>query len=47
VRSIAFSGVGPGGNDVYLVRQERGVSRWVIGLAPNGKISLAAVTPGP
>jgi beta-lactamase regulating signal transducer with metallopeptidase domain len=47
VRSIAFAGVGPGGNDVYTVRHEKGVSRWIIGLAPDGKISTAAVTPGP
>jgi beta-lactamase regulating signal transducer with metallopeptidase domain len=47
VQTISFAGVGPSGIDVYIVRHEHGVSRWMIALAPNGKVMTAAVTPGP
>jgi bla regulator protein BlaR1 len=47
VQSVTFLGVGPGGNDVYDVRQERGITHWNIALDAQGKIATAFVQPGP
>lgn len=47
VEDIRFQGVGPMGVDVYRVRHENGLSRWMIALNAQGKIDFAAVTPGP
>ena len=38
LQSITFSGVGPGGSDIYSVKFENGEMEWRIALAPDGKI---------
>jgi hypothetical protein len=46
VQSIQFLGVGNRGEDVFIVKQEHGMSHWRIGLDTNGTISMAFVSPG-
>lgn len=38
LQSITFSGVGPGGSDIYSVKFENGEMEWRIALAPDSKI---------
>ena len=38
LQSITFSGVGPGGSDIYSVKFENGEMEWRIAFAPDGKI---------
>jgi hypothetical protein len=46
VQSITFVGVGEQGQDIYLVKQQRGTTSWRIVLA-QGKIAGALVRPSP
>jgi hypothetical protein len=39
LESITFKGVGPGGNDIYEVKFERGSTEWRIGMESEEKIS--------
>ena len=45
IRSVDFAGVDPQGHDVYLLRHEKGTSRWLIGLDGEGKINFALMRP--
>jgi hypothetical protein len=47
VKSFAFSGVGPAGNDVYIASHAHGASRWSIGLSRSGKIRALQVSSWP
>jgi len=38
LQSVAFTGVGPGGADIYQVKFEHGTAEWRIMLGPDGKI---------
>ena len=38
VQSMSFTGVGPGGADIYLVKFEKGALEYRIWLTPDGKI---------
>ncbi len=46
VQSVTFTGVGPGGADIYQVKFEKGSLEYRIWLAPDGKIESANVRPG-
>jgi hypothetical protein len=47
IEEVRFLGVNPQGADVYSVRHANGISRWLVALAPDGKIASAMVTQGP
>jgi len=47
IQSLAFSGVGPTGNDVYIARHADGASRWAIGLGGDGKIRTLQASSWP
>jgi hypothetical protein len=38
VQSVKFTGVGPGGRDIYEVKFENGLTEFRIGMTPDGKI---------
>lgn len=46
LQSVKFTGVGPGGADIYQVKFEKGSLEYRIWLAPDGKIESANVRPG-
>ncbi len=46
VQSVKFTGVGPGGADIYQVKFEKGSLEYRIWLAPDGKIDSANFRPG-
>jgi len=41
VESVKFTGVGPAGADIYVVKFEHGSTEWRITLDPDGKIASA------
>jgi hypothetical protein len=45
VQSISFSGVGPGGADIYLIKFEGGAVEYRIWLTPDGKVDSANFRP--
>jgi CubicO group peptidase (beta-lactamase class C family) len=45
IESIKFTGVGPGGADIYQVKFEKGSLEYRIWLAPDGKVESANVRP--
>lgn len=47
VKSVKFLGVGPQGQDVYTVWQEKSPTHWNIALDEKGMIVMATVNPGP
>jgi hypothetical protein len=47
VKSVQYLGVMADGSDTYDVRQENGVSKWMISLNDKGVVVGARVTPGP
>jgi hypothetical protein len=47
IQSIQFLGVDASGNDTYNVRQEHGVTHWIIAVDSNGITVMARVLPGP
>jgi hypothetical protein len=46
LQSLKFTGVGPGGADIYQVKFEKGSLEYRIWLAPDGKIESANSRPG-
>ena len=45
IESLKFTGVGPGGADIYRVKFEKGSREYRIWLAPDGKVETANVRP--
>jgi D-alanyl-D-alanine-carboxypeptidase/D-alanyl-D-alanine-endopeptidase len=45
LQSVAFTGVGPAGADIYEVKFEHGTAEWRIMLGPDGKIQLINFRP--
>jgi CubicO group peptidase (beta-lactamase class C family) len=45
LQSVRFTGVGPGGADIYQVKFEKGSLEYRISLGPNGKVESANVRP--
>jgi CubicO group peptidase (beta-lactamase class C family) len=45
LQSITFTGVGPGGNDIYDVRFEHATTEWRIGLTNDGKVQSLTFRP--
>jgi CubicO group peptidase (beta-lactamase class C family) len=45
LQSVDFKGVGPGGNDIYQVKFDKGALEWRIGLGADGKTENALVRP--
>jgi hypothetical protein len=45
IQSITFTGVGPGGPDIYLVKAGKGAWECRIWLSPEGKIDLVNARP--
>jgi len=46
LQSLKFTGVGPGGADIYQVKFEKGSLEYRVWLRPDGKIESANVRPG-
>jgi hypothetical protein len=47
IQSVEFLGVDAYGNDVYNVRQQNGVTHWLIAVDANGVTTTAFFKPGP
>jgi CubicO group peptidase (beta-lactamase class C family) len=45
LKSLQFTGVGPGGADIYRVEFEKAATEWRIALAPDGKIAALTFRP--
>ncbi len=45
LKSLKFTGVGPGGADIYRVEFEKAATEWRIALAPDGKIAALTFRP--
>ena len=45
IESLKFTGVGPGGADIYRVTFEKGSREYRIWVAPDGKVESANVHP--
>ena len=45
LQSLTFKGVGPGGDDIYSAKFEKGSLEYQIWLGPDGKVESANVRP--